>query len=76
MLACKRYFFNFRRLSLYLVSMKTDQSYFAHLIYIFNNYVLKSGQKNTGKLYSHVPRVTIKNRNLNSQLRVAKRCPL
>ena len=41
---------------LYLVSMKTHQSYCAHLIYIFNNYVLKSGQKNTGEaVFSRTP---------------------
>ena len=67
-------FFNFRLLS--LPRFYENAPVFFCIFDIFNNYGLKCGQNNTGKLYSHVAGVTVKNRNLNSQLLVAMRSPL
>ena len=60
-------FFNFRLLSLPRFHENAPVCFC--IFDIFNNYGL-------GKLYSHVAGVTVKNRNLNSQLRVAMRSPL
>ena len=68
-------FFSISDSCVYLVSMKTHQCYFAY----FTDSIItcRNPDKRTlGKLYSHVARVTIENRNLNSQLRVALRSPL
>ena len=56
MLACKRYFFNFQLLSLPRFHENPSVLFCAFDIYIFNNYVLKSGKKNTGEaVFSRSP---------------------
>ena len=64
-------FFSISDSCLYLVSMQTNQCFFAYLTYSI--IMAWNPDKITlGKLYSHVAGV----RNLNSQLRVAMRSPL
>ena len=66
--------FNFLLLSLPRFH-ENESMFFAYLKYLI--IMAWNPDKITlGKLYSHVAGVTIKNRNLNSQLRVAMRSPL
>ena len=67
-------FFNFRLLS--LPRFHENASVLFCIFDIFNNYGLKKDKRTLEKLYSHVARVTIKNRNLNGKLRVGMRSPL
>ena len=67
--------FNFRLLS--LLRFHENASVLFCIFDIFNNYGLKSGQKNTGEaVLSRSPSYNFKKRNQNSKRRVGMRSPL
>ena len=74
-MACEGYLFSISDSCLHFVSMKTHHCYFAYLTYLIIT-AWSPDKRTLEKLYSHVARVTIKNRNLNSKLRVGMGSPL